>query len=371
MSSDTNAAASLVGRLRDRDDAVVIGSAVALLFFPFVLIDVLGFVGALTGFSIGGYAGLPALVLAFGVVVIGFNLLLGYTELLSFGHAAFFGTAAYTAGIVSSSDLPLLATVGSSPIVMVIAGAIVATLLAWPIGYVSIQRSGVYFAVLTLTFGQALYFYALAPGAWLTGGDNGFSNVQVGHLLGVIELEAQLPFLGTWMYVFVAAFMLLAIWSANRIVNSPYGLIFEALGQNEQRVEFVGLNVFRYKLMAFVISAVFAGVGGALFAIHESYIHPGTVLYWITSGDFVIMTVLGGTGSIVGPVFGAFIFEYVSNVIQGVSLPFIGAIGSLWRLVLGAIFVFVVWVFPRGVHGALNDLYGFARPGGDDGGDEQ
>jgi branched-chain amino acid transport system permease protein len=107
--------------------------------------------------------------------------------------------------------------------------------------------------------------------------------------------------------------------------------------------------------MAFIISAGYAGAAGALFVIHETYIHPTTGLFWITSGDFVIMTVLGGTGSLIGPVFGALIFEYVSNVISGVSLPVIGSIGSLWRIVLGAVFIAVVWVFPQGVWGAIWD----------------
>ena len=171
------------------------------------------------------------------------------------------------------------------------------------------------------------------------------------------------------MYGFAAVAMLVAVWVGNRIVNSPYGLIFEALGENEERVEFVGLNVFRYKLMAFVISAVFAGVGGALFVIHEQYIHPTTGLYWIQSGDFVIMTVLGGTGSLVGPVFGALVFEYVANVISGVTLPGIGSIGSLWRFVLGAVFVTIVWVFPEGIYGAFAELASLVTGGGGEGGD--
>jgi hypothetical protein len=108
--------------------------------------------------------------------------------------------------------------------------------------------------------------------------------------------------------------------------------------------------------MAFIISGAFAGLGGALFVMHEQYIHPNTALYWIQSGDFVIMTVLGGTGSLIAPVFGAFIFEYISNVISGLTLPVIGQIGSLWRLILGAAFVLIVWTFPRGVYGALVDL---------------
>lgn len=349
--------------LSQRSGAILVGSAIALLLFRWLLIDGLGILAETVDMRIGGYEGLPALVLIFGIVVIGFNLLLGYVGLLSFGHAAFFGMAAYTAGVFS-------AKVSGSPLLMVIAGTVVATLLAWPIGFLSIRRTGVYFAVLTLTFGQMLYFYALGPGAWLTGGDNGYSNVQTGKLLGSIRLGSPVPglefLLGNWQYVFVAVVMLLAILVASRIVNSPYGLIFRALGENEHRVSFVGLNVFRYKLMAFILSGAFAGVGGSLFLIHESYIHPTTGLYWITSGDFVIMTVLGGTGSLVGPVFGALVFEYISNVISGVNLPVIGAIGSLWRLALGAAFVIIVWLLPEGIYGAIKTLVGWIADAIDD-----
>jgi branched-chain amino acid transport system permease protein len=415
-----SASPSLVTRLSEHEFAVVGASALALLVFPFLLIDVLGQIGSLEipllqpvaallfvggavigigagvanvvvesdllervtllggaafiagivvgvfsmDLSIGGYSGLPSLVLIYGIIVIGFNLLLGYTGLLSFGHAAFFGTAAYGAGIFS-------AQVSGSPILMLLVGTVLATLLAWPIGFLSIRRSGVYFAVLTLTFGQMLYFFALGPGAALTNGDNGYSDVNIGEVFGMIDLGTPLPFITSFEYLFVGVLFLGALAVANRIVNSPYGLIFEALGENEQRVEFVGMNVFRYKLMAFVLSAMFAGLGGALFVMHEAYIHPNTGYYWIQSGDFVIMTVLGGTGSLIAPVFGALTFEYIANVIPGVTLPVIGSIGSRWRLVLGVVFVFVVWVFPRGIFGALRDLTGLLRSRlSDDGGDE-
>lgn len=342
--------------LAQHDAALIVGTVVALLVFRWLLIDGLGMVAELVDMRIGGYEGLPSLVLIFGIVVIGFNLLLGYVGLLSFGHAAFFGTAAYTAGIFS-------AQVSGSPILMVIAGTAVATILAWPIGFLSIRRTGVYFAVLTLTFGQMLYFWALGPGSWLTNGDNGYSDIHIEELFGTFRLREPVPglefLLGTWQYVFAAAFTLLAVIVAYRIVRSPYGLIFRALGENEHRVSFVGLDVFRYKLMAFIISGAFAGVGGSMFLIHETYIHPTTGLYWITSGDFVIMSVLGGTGSLVGPVFGALIFEYISNVISGVTLPGIGAIGSLWRLLLGAAFVAIVWFLPQGIYGALRDVVGW------------
>ncbi|MFB6123723.1 MAG: branched-chain amino acid ABC transporter permease [Haloferacaceae archaeon] len=366
----------LLERILARDDLVVVGFALSLVVFPYLLVNLLTQVGEAIGLSIGGYVGLPTLVLVFGIVVIGFNLLLGYTGLLSFGHAAFFGVSAYAAGIFTAEATAFLPeVVAHSPLVMIGVGTLVALAISWPIGFVSIRRSGVYFAVITLTFGQMLYYYALGPGAWLTNGDNGFSSVEVGHLLGTFALEDTvlgMDFLRayTWQYLFVAVAAIFALWMANRITQSPYGLIFEALGQNEQRVSFVGLDVFRYKHMAFIISAGFAGAGGALFAIHETYIHPTTALYWITSGDFVIMTILGGTGSLAGPVIGALIFEYVSNVISGVSLPFIGAIGSLWRFVLGTVFVFIVWVFPKGVYGGVRDVVVALTGRGDDGGEE-
>jgi branched-chain amino acid transport system permease protein len=367
VAGSETAAANTMERLtavKNHEFAVVVASAVFLVFFPFLLVDGLGFVADTIGYSVGGYEGLASLVLIYGIIVVGFNLLLGYTELLSFGHAAFFGTAAYTAGLVSSTaevsppftEASVAMPGIQSPILMLLAGTLIAMLLAWPIGFLSIRRSGVYFAVLTLTFGQMLYFFALGPGAGITDGDNGFGDVNVGPLFGSLELGAELPFVTTVEYVFVAVLFLLAVAVANRIVNSPYGLIFKALGENEQRVEFVGLNVFRYKLMAFIVSGAFAGLGGALFVMHEQYIHPNTALYWIQSGDFVIMTVLGGTGSLIAPVFGAFIFEYISNVISGLTLPVIGQIGSLWRLILGAAFVVIVWTAPRGVYGALADL---------------
>jgi branched-chain amino acid transport system permease protein len=363
--------------LTKRESVVVLGSALALLALPILLIDALGVVTILLFGSekISAYEGLPALVLAFAVAVIGFDILLGYTELLSFGHAAFFGVAAYTAGIVS-------AQVSANPLVMVAIGILVTAPLAVVIGFLSIRRSGVYFAVLTLTFGQMLYFYALAPGAWLTGGANGFTGIQTEQLFGLAlgdslqdlyfdatgSLLVDIPFARLSVeYLFLATFTLAAIWLAYRIINSPYGLILSAIGENEQRVNFVGLDVFRYKLMAFVISAMFAGAGGALFAVHEraAGVYPGT-LYWITSGDFVIMAVLGGTGSIAGPFLGALVFEYISNVVSSLSFvlftgPLKGLLGEftlnfgpIWRLVLGGVFVIIVAFFPDGIRGGIS-----------------
>jgi len=386
--------------LKQRQWFLLTGSALVLLVLPFLMIDGLSVLSELlTGTDdFAGYAGLPSLVLVFAIVVIGFDLLLGYTRLLSFGHAAFFGAAAYGAAIFSEQ-------VVASPLAMVVVGGLVGTLLALPIGVLSIRRSGVYFAVLTLTFAQMLFFWARSPGAWLTRGSNGFIPDAELTILGyrpdtpltealLVPLPETVFGTVTVEYVLVAVFALLAILMAYRIVNSPYGLVLEAVGQNQQRVNFVGLNVFRYKLMAFVISGAFAAVGGALFAIHEIAVGGGVYpdsLYWIQSGDFVIMTVLGGVGSIAGPVIGAFVFEYIANVINGASTvlftgPLQPVLGEftlnftpIWRLVLGGVFVLVVAFFPDGVRGALaslarrlSDRFGERRrePATADGGDD-
>jgi len=341
--------------------------AVALLVFPWALIDGLEIVAEFIKTDIGGYTGLPALILIYGIVVIGFNILLGYTGLLSFGHAAFFGGSAYTAALLTRSGfIPELLI--KSPILMILIGSLLAVLLAWFIGFLSIRRSGVYFAVLTLTFGQVMYYYAMGPGGWLTNGDDGFTP-DPGELLGHFALDqsfpgdlpvlGDLPFLSTlltdWFYVLVAVTTFLAVVVGYRILKSPYGLIFEALGQNEQRVNFVGLNVFRYKLMAFVISAVFAGVGGALYAMQTLTLHPNGSLYWIISGDFVIMTALGGVGTLFGPIIGAGIFEYIRLVLSGIEIAGY-EFGGMWRLLLGGAFVLIIVLFPSGLYGGIKNV---------------
>jgi branched-chain amino acid transport system permease protein len=323
-----------------------------ILVFPWFLIEGLGLVADVIDTSIGGYTGLPAFILIFGIVVLGFNILLGYTGLLSFGHAAFFGGSAYTAAFLSRAGfLPEL--VAKSPILMIVVGTIVAVLLAWVIGFLSIRRSGVYFAVLTLTFGQIMYFYAMGPGAWLTNGDDGYTP-DPGALLGQFPLGDAIPgdLITNWFYVLVGVTALLAIGAAYRILRSPYGLIFEALGQNEQRVNFVGLNVFRYKLMAFILSAAFAGVGGALYSMQTLTLHPNGSLYWIISGDFVIMTALGGVGTLLGPLVGAGVFEYIRLVLSGIEI-FGFEFGPMWRLLLGGVFVVTVALFPNGIYGGI------------------
>jgi branched-chain amino acid transport system permease protein len=332
-------------RVRERESFSLLAAIAFVIVFPLVFTN-------LPAYS--GYMTLVELIYIWAIFAIGFDLLLGYTGLLSFGHAIFWGGSAYAAGFVS-------ANVTGSPLVMVLVGIVVAVLLALFIGFVSLRRGGIYFAILTLSFGQMMYYLALGPLGWLTGGEDGFTGVSVDPLLGVLGFDrAFAGVLGTLLhdiaYAFYAVFFLLAIAVALRIVRSPYGAIFEAISENEQRVNFLGLNVWRYKLAAFTLSGAFAGLAGGLHTVHAQYVAIGS-LYWITSGDIVIMTVLGGVGSVFGPVAGVIAFLYVENIVSGEI--------AYWLLVLGLLFVVVVWLFPQGIWGFVTDIRAAIRPSSD------
>jgi len=256
------------------------------------------------------------------------------------------GTAAYSAGIFSAEVL-------NSPIAMILTGTAVAVLMAWIIGWISLRRGGIYFAILTLAFGQMVYYVFLSPLGNYTGGENGFTGVDVGSLFGVIELGSSVPFVpgrivNSWMYLFVGTATVLAIVVGYRILNSPYGAVLRAVRENEQRAEFVGLNVWRYKLMSFIISGAFAGVAGSLYTVHQSYVPIENTLSWTVSGDIVVITVLGGIGSLFGPIFGAGLYMYVKNIVSGMPV-----VGPFWHLILGLVFVIVVVGLPDGVWGGI------------------
>ena len=356
---DDPQAPSLVERLqqfREREATVIGLTAIGVALFPWVFAR-----APIISDLLLGYQNLAALMLIWAIFAIGFDLLLGYTGLLSFGHAAFWGGSAYVAGIVSLC-------VSSDPIVMVASGTIFAVLFAWVLGYLSLRRGGIYFSILTLAFAQMLYYMSAAPLASLTGGENGLTGIDVGPLFGSFHLESELPMLagellGTWMYAFVGVITVAAVGIAYRILNSPYGMVFRAIRENEQRAKFVGLNVWRYKLMAFIVSAGFAGIAGSLFTIHGSYV-PLQSLFWTESGEIVIMVVLGGTASLFGPILGAGLYLYVENIVSGIQqlqIPFTDIVllndfGTYWHLLLGLIFVIVIWTAPRGLWGGLSDL---------------
>jgi branched-chain amino acid transport system permease protein len=340
---------------RGNEVRIVAGSAIVLALFPFVFSRM-----PVVSDLLQGYQSLATLILIWGIFALGFDLLLGYTGLLSFGHAAFWGGAAYAAGVFSQQ-------VSGSPILMVVAGTAFAVLLAWVLGFLSLRRGGIYFAILTLAFAQMMFYMSSSPLAFITGGENGFTGVETAELLGTFALESELPsvlglLLGTWLYFFVAIITVLCIALAYRILQSPYGMVFRAIRENEQRAEFVGLNVWRYRLMSFILSGLFAGIAGSLFTIHGTYV-PLSSLYWTESGEVVIMTVLGGTGSLFGPMIGAGVYLYVENIVSG-GHP-VDFIAPFWHLILGLVFVVVIWTFPRGIWGFFRDIRDFVTGGED------
>jgi branched-chain amino acid transport system permease protein len=347
--SSASTVASLQARwesARDRELTVIGLTIVGVSLFPYLFAR-----APVVSDLLQGYQELASLMLVWGIFAIGFNILLGRTGLLSFGHAALWGTGAYAAGWAS-------ANITTFPLLLVAIGVVTAVFLSMVLGWLSLRRGGIYFAILTLAFAQMIYYMASAPLAFITGGDNGLTGVEIGSLLGVFDLGTELPsvagtLLGTWRYAFIGVFLVLSVAAIYRILNSPYGIVFQAIRENEQRAEFVGFNVWRYKLAAFVLSGTFAGLAGALFTIHGQYV-PLSSLYWQTSGEVVIMTVLGGVGSLLGPLFGAGIYLWVEYIVSG-GYPF-DWIAPYWLLVLGLVFVTVVVLFPEGIWGLVGDL---------------
>jgi len=280
---------------------------------------------------VGVYPIFVAQALCFAIFAMAFNLLLGYTGLLSFGHAAFFGGAAYvTAWLLQEKHLtPELALLGG------VAGAAVAGAV---VGAIAIRRQGIYFAMVTLALSQMLFFFFLQ--ASFTGGENGLNGIERGKLFGLIPLDNDLTLYFFVLAIFVGVFLLVL-----RIVHSPYGQVLKAIRENEPRAISLGYNVDRYKLLAFVLSASLAGLGGALKVVVMHLATLGDVR-WEQSGEVILMTLLGGLGTIAGPAVGAFVVVGLQNYLSDRA-------GSWTTVIIGAIFVLCVVAFRKGFVGEL------------------
>jgi branched-chain amino acid transport system permease protein len=281
------------------------------------------------------YQSLATQVLIYGLFALGFNLLYGYTGLLSFGHAAYYGLGAYGAGIalaklkLTSLWLALGVGLGTA----VIGGAVV--------GFFCLRRRGIYFAMLTLAFAQMLYFIAFHA-ADLTGGDDGLRGIPLhplGLLVGSVSLRTPLAF-----YFFAYVLVVLAVAALRRILDSPFGAVLQAIRENSDRAVACGYDINRVKLLSFVFSALFAGLAGALDALRLTVV-PVDSLYWTTSGQVVIMTLLGGAGTFFGPFVGAATFLILADRLSLVI--------EAWPLVIGVIFMAFVLFLPRGLWGTL------------------
>ncbi|MGB6542032.1 MAG: branched-chain amino acid ABC transporter permease [Xanthobacteraceae bacterium] len=268
--------------------------------------------------------------LCFALFACAFNLLIGYVGLISFGHALFFGWASYlTAHAAKVWALP--------PGLAVIVGTATAAVLGLVAGGLAIRRQGIYFAMITLALAQMMYFFALR--AKFTGGEDGIQGVPRGRLFGFFDLSHEMT-----MYAFVLVVVLAGFLLIYRIINSPFGEVLKAIRENEPRAISLGYKTERYKLVAFVLSATLAGLAGSMKSL-VFQLASLTDVHWTMSGDVVLMTLLGGLGTIFGPVVGAFLVIAMQNYLA----PF-----GQWVLVIqGAIFVACVLAFRRGIVGEL------------------
>jgi branched-chain amino acid transport system permease protein len=281
-------------------------------------------------------------LLCFALFACTFNLLLGYTGLLSFGHAAFFGGAAYVAGYLVKNN-------GLTPELGVLAGTVFAGLLGFVFGSLAIRRQGIYFAMVTLALAQIIYFVAIkAP---MTGGEDGLQEIPRGMLFGLIDLDTSYEVAGKTLelnlYYFVFALFCFGFWVIYRTINSPFGQVLKAIRENEPRAISLGYRVERFKLMAFVISASLAGMAGSLKAL-VFQLASLTDVNWHTSGEVVLMTLLGGLGTVLGPVVGAFTVVTLQSELSSV--------GSWVTVIIGVTFVICVLSFRRGFVGELARL---------------
>lgn len=281
-------------------------------------------------------------LLCFALFACAFNLLLGYTGLLSFGHAAFFGGSAYVTG-------HLVKELGVTPELGILAGTVFAALLGYIFGSLAIRRQGIYFAMITLALAQIVYFIALkAP---FTGGEDGLQGIPRGMLFGVIDLGHQYAFGdGTVrfnLYYFIFILFCLGFWLIHRTIHSPFGQVLKAIRENEPRAVSLGYKVERFKLIAFVISAALAGMAGSMKSL-VFQLASLTDVSWHTSGEVVLMTLLGGVGTVLGPLVGAFTVVTLQSELS--------SIGSWITVIIGSIFVICVLVFRRGFIGELGRL---------------
>jgi branched-chain amino acid transport system permease protein len=272
--------------------------------------------------------------LAFALFACAFNLLIGYVGLLSFGHAAFFGSAAYiTAHTVKVWGLP--------PEFGILAGVAAAAILGTVFGWLAIRRQGIYFAMITLALAQMVYFVALQVP--FTGGEDGIQAVPRGRLFGAIDLNDTLT-----MYYFVLAVFVVGFAVIVRTISSPFGQVIKAIRENEPRAVSLGYHADRYKLVVFILSAGLSGLAGSLKSL-VFQLASLTDAEWTMSGWVVLMTLVGGLGTVFGPVVGAILLVAVQH--------YLAQLGSWVTVVQGIIFVFCVLVFRRGIVGVIASYF--------------
>jgi branched-chain amino acid transport system permease protein len=297
-------------------------------------------IAALVAPLLGVYPVFMTQLLCFAMFACAFNLLLGYTKMLSFGHAAYFGSSAYITGWLVSVH-------GWGTLAGILAGVAVAMLLGIVIGAIAVRRQGIYFAMITMALAQLVFFICLQ--ADFTGGENGLQGIPRGSIAGIIPLDRD----ATMYYFVLAAFVAIYLF-VRRIVRSPFGHVLEAIRENEPRAISLGYKVDRYKLVAFVLSASIAGLAGSLKALTLSFATLSDVSQG-TSGDVILMTLLGGSGTFLGPVVGA-------GVVLTLQQYLSERVGAWVSVIIGAIFVICVMIFRRGIVGEIQRRFAHRSP---------
>src|SRR6476620_11637761 len=336
MASSAREAANERGRLmlKQRPFLIEALTAAGLIAAPFVL-PYLGFAPNTVN-----------RILVWGLFGIGFDILFGYTGLLSFGQSAFYGTGGFVAAY-------LLTRTGFSYVVLaLIIGMVAAGAVGYLVGLIALRRTGIYFAMITVAIAEVFYFVEFNPLSEWTGGENGLPGVPTPTLnLGF----ASLHFTTGWsLYPFLAFCYFIGIVIGLRIVRSPVGAILRAIRDNPLRAAALGHNIHGYKLAAFVIAAAYAGFAGGLLGVMQGFMPPDAFTYE-TSGQLVMQTAIGGTGTLFGPLLGAAVWLFLQDFLQSAL-----GLGAAWKLVLGTVFVLLVTFLRRGIIGGLRDLYQFA-----------
>ena len=274
-------------------------------------------------------------VLCFGLFALAFNLLLGYGGLLSFGHAAYFGMASYTTAYAAK-------TLGLTPELAILLGTLTAMVLGLVFGALAIRRQGIYFSMITLALAQMAFFFSLQ--AKFTGGEDGIQAVPRGALFGTISLADDRAMYGLTALVFLGGLMLIY-----RIIHSPFGQVLKAIRDNEPRAVSLGYRVNQYKLAVFVLSATLAGLAGSVKAL-VFQLATLTDVHWSMSGEVVLMTLVGGMGTVFGPIFGALVIVAMET--------YLAPLGAWVTVIQGAVFVVCVLLFREGVVGLIQRWIG-------------
>jgi branched-chain amino acid transport system permease protein len=286
------------------------------------------------------YIGLMIPFFGYAIALLGFNLLFGYTGLLSFGHAMFIGVGAYGAAVMSG-------TLGVKSFELVLLAVMLgAAIIALPIGALCVRYVGIFFGMLTLAFGMLFHSF-LFKFYHLTGGDSGMRVPRMKILGHEFEAYNKIGFLSGPFYYYCLGLLVIAGFVLWRIVHSPFGLHLKTIRDNPRKAEYLGVRVWRFRLAAFVISGVFGAVGGAILAFRIGLADPELV-YWTQSGQMVFMAVLGGFSNFFGPIVGAFAYILLEDQLQSVT--------EYWRFVLGAVLALIVIVFPAGIAGLADEV---------------